>query len=534
MADEMLRTGRLVHFMLRRGRVGVAVWLIALVSITLAVAAAFPSLFPGGQAERLVMLETLTSPAMVSMLGPAYGADNYTYGAMMAHEMLLFTALTVAIMSILITAGNTRREEERGRVEVIRSLPVGRLANMAAALVVGFVVNAALAVLVGLGLYALGMESIDLHGSMLYGAALGVTGVFFTAVTALFAQLSETGRGTLGYSFTFLVLSYLVRAVGDVSNETVSRISPLGLILRAQVYVNNYWWPVLLMLAATVAVSAVALYLNSIRDLGAGLIPARPGPQRAKRSLLSPIGLALRLQRTTIIGWAIGIFVLGAYYGSVFGDLESFIETSDLIQRMVSLAPGFSFTEQFSAVVMAVMSMISAVPAIMMVLKLAGEEKVNHTEHILARAVPRQSLMGGYLLTAIAVALAAQLLAALGLWSAAASVMEEPLVLGTTVLAAMTYSPAILIMVGLAALLVGWLPKGISLTWLYLGYSFMVIYIGRILQIPDWIPRVTPFGHVPLIPVEKASPAGAAALLAIAAVLMYAGLRGYEQRDIHG
>ena len=143
---------------------------------------------------------------------------------------------------------------------------------MAAALVVGFVVNAALAVLVGLGLYALGMESIDLHGSMLYGAALGVTGVFFTAVTALFAQLSETGRGTLGYSFTFLVLSYLVRAVGDVSNETVSRISPLGLILRAQVYVNNYWWPVLLMLAATVAVSA-ALHLNSIRDLGQGSFP---------------------------------------------------------------------------------------------------------------------------------------------------------------------------------------------------------------------------------------------------------------------
>lgn len=534
MPDEMLRTGRLVRFMLRRGRVGIAVWLVALVSITLAVAAAFPSLFPGGQAERQIMLETLNSPAMVSMLGPAYGADDYTYGAMMAHEMLLFTALTVGIMSILVTAGNTRREEERGRVEMIRSLPVGRLANISAALIVGCVVNAALAVLVGLGLYALGMESIDFHGSMLYGAALGVTGVFFTAVTALFAQLSETCRGTLGYSFSFLVLSYLVRAVGDVSNEFVSRISPLGLILRAQVYVNNYWWPVLLMLAATAAVSALALYLNSIRDLGAGLIPARPGPQRAKRSLLSPLGLALRLQRTIIIGWAIGMFVLGASYGSVFGDLESFVETSDLIQKMLTLAPGFSYTEQFSAVVMVVLSMLSAIPATMMVLKLAGEEKANHTENLFARAVSRRSLMGGYLLIGIAVAFAMQLLAALGLWSAAASVMEDRLALRTTMLAAMAYCPAILVMVGLASLLVGWLIKGISLTWLYLGYSFIVIYFGRILQIPDWTPRLTPFGHVPLIPVEEASPAKTVALLAIAAALMYAGLTGYRRRDIYG
>ena len=328
MPDEMLRTGRLVRFMLRRGRVGIAVWLVALVSITLAVAAAFPSLFPGGQAERQIMLETLNSPAMVSMLGPAYGADDYTYGAMMAHEMLLFTALTVGIMSILVTAGNTRREEERGRVEMIRSLPVGRLANISAALIVGCVVNAALAVLVGLDLYALGMESIDFHGSMLYGAALGVTGVFFTAVTALFAQLSETCRGTLGYSFSFLVLSYLVRAVGDVSNEFVSRISPLGLILRAQVYVNNYWWPVLLTLAATAAMSALALYLNSQTSGG---IPARPGPQRARDpcSVLS----GLLNCREPLHHWAIGMFVLGASMALSLATSESFVETSDRFRK---------------------------------------------------------------------------------------------------------------------------------------------------------------------------------------------------------
>ena len=135
---------------------------------------------------------------------------------------------------------------------------------------------------------------------------------------------------------------------------------------------------------------------------------------------------------------------------------------------MLTLAPGFSYTEQFSAVVMVVLSMLSAIPATMMVLKLAGEEKANHTENLFARAVSRRSLMGGYLLIGIAVAFAMQLLAALGLWSAGIG-DEDRLALGTTMLAAMAYA-FLLVMVGLASLLVRWLIRH-SLTWLHLRYS---------------------------------------------------------------
>src|SRR5690625_2936230 len=110
---------------------------------------------------------------------------------MMAHQMLLFTGLAVAIMSILLVARHTRADEEDGRIEMIRSLPTGRLANLNATVLVVSGVNVLLALMVGFGLYALGIESMDLHGSLLYGAALGATGIFFTAVTALFAQLSE-------------------------------------------------------------------------------------------------------------------------------------------------------------------------------------------------------------------------------------------------------------------------------------------------------------------------------------------------------
>ena len=50
--------------------------------------------------------------------------------------------------------------------------------------------------------------------------------------------------------------------------------------------------------------------MNSIRDLEAGLLPSKPGRKTASALLQSPLGLALRLQRTAIIGWAVGMFIL--------------------------------------------------------------------------------------------------------------------------------------------------------------------------------------------------------------------------------
>src|SRR5690606_30196427 len=102
----------------------------------------------------------------------------------------------------------------------------------------------------GFGLYALGIESMDLEGSLLYGAALGATGLFFAGVTAVLAQASDSSRGTIGYSISILLLSYLFRAITDISNESLSWLSPLAWVTKAEVYDSNNWWPIILMIAA--------------------------------------------------------------------------------------------------------------------------------------------------------------------------------------------------------------------------------------------------------------------------------------------
>ena len=56
-------------------------------------------------------------------------------------------------------------------------------------------------------------------------------------------------------------------------------------------------------------------------------------------------------------------------------------------------------------------------------------------------------------------------------------------------------------MTGLAVILIGWAPRFTGMVWLYLGYSFL-LYTGGMLKLPDWMAKLSPFGHTP-VPVEE-------------------------------
>ncbi|MDI9441425.1 MAG: ABC transporter permease [Bacillota bacterium] len=523
-------TFALARLVWRRDRARIPVWIAGIALTTILVALAYPGLFPT-ELERMIMSETMSNPALIAMAGPGYGLADYTIGPMFAHHMLLFTAIAAAIMNITEAVRHTRRDEEGGRIEIIRSLPVGKLANAGAVFLVLSLTNLAVGLVVGLGLAALRIESMGFAGSVLYGAVLAATGLFFAAVTVLFAQVTETSRAALGLSFGFLGIAYLLRAVGDISKEALSLVSPLGLVLRCQVYVNDYWWPILLMLGASVFIGALAFVLNLMRDLGAGLIAAKPGPARAGRLLRSTWGLAVRLQKPMLAGWAVAMLFLGLAYGSVFADLDKFFESSEMIRGMLPAIPGFSLTDQFTALLLLIMTMFAAVPALLMTLKLRGEEKASRLEHLLARAVSKGELLRGYVIISLLVAVLMQVLAALGLWMAASSVMESPFAFWPLFKGAVSYVPAIWIYVGIAALLIGFLPRYTGLIWAYLGYTFTVLYLGRLIKAPEWLVKLTPFGHIPNVPLETMPAGQVLVMLALALVFIWMGDDQFGRRD---
>lgn len=520
-------------FMLRRDRVRIPIWVISIVGISIAVALSFPGIYPPGPA-RDILAQTLENPAMVSMIGPSYGQNDYHMGAVMAHQMFLFTAIAVAIMNILLAIRHTRSDEELGRVELVRSLPVGRLTNAGATLYVLSLTNIVIAISLTVGLGVLGLEGMGWSGSFLYGMSLAVIGTFFAATTVFIAQLTETSRGAFGFSFSFLGISYLLRAIGDVSSEVLSLISPLGLILRTQVYVNNCWWPILVLLVISAAFTWLAFRFSINRDLGAGLIATKPGRVAASPCLKCPLGLTLRLQKITIIGWTIGMFVLGASYGSVFGDLDAFFKTSDIFELLLPGTAGFSLTDQFIATLLSVITMIGAIPVLLIFLKIKSEEQLGRTEHLLTRVVFRWNLLGSYLITAIFMSIAVQLAATLGLWFAISTVLEDAYALKWILKGAFSYLPILWITLGFAVLLFGFIPRLSGVVWIHLGYTFFVIYLGGLLKLPRWMGKLTPFGYIPHVPLETMGFQRVIFMLILAIILIGIGFLGYQKRDVQG
>ena len=126
------------------------------------------------------------------------------------------------------------------------------------------------------------------------------------------------------------------------------------------------------------------------------------------------------------------------------------------------------------------------------------------------------------------------ILAILGLWAAASAVMENAISFSIMFKAAIAYLPAIWLMIGVAVFLIGYFPQMTNLVWLYLGYSFIVVYLGGLLQFPEWLEKLSPFGHIPQLPVEEMNFVKVFIVTNIALVLMLIGFKGYTKRDIIG
>ncbi|SER57142.1 ABC-2 type transport system permease protein [Gracilibacillus ureilyticus] len=524
---------RLFFLKWKLNKVNFLTWAFSVVLITILTASAYGGLYKTDQ-ERQAVAETMANPAMIAMVGPGFGLDHYTSGAMLSHQMLLFTLIVMAVMSILVVTKQTRTEEDDGILEIVRSLPVGRLTPLTASLLFTMVLNITIGILVAIGLILINIEGIDAEGALLYGMTLTCGGLIFSGVAAISAQMAETARAATGYSITFLMAAYLLRAIGDVSNEMWSMISPLGILIRGEVFVSNKYFPVIIGILLFMVFLAFAFWLNDHRDVGAGYIRSRNGRERAAKYLMTSLGIAVRIQRTTIISWFTAMFLLGISYGSVFGDLEAFFENNEVIQQMLGNNPDYTLTEQFITMLMVVLAIFSTVPGLLFFLKIRGEEKKGRLEHLLVRGTSRIKIVTVYGTISVGGTVISMFLAVFGLWISSSAVMEEAIPLINLLQAGMAYLPAMLLLIGVALFLFGWLPRITSLVWFYLIFSFIVVYIGGLLNLPDWIVNISSFAHIPQLPVEEWNNGRLAILLTVDIIIISIGMIGYRKRDAAG
>ncbi|MDR2502482.1 MAG: hypothetical protein LBC78_04455, partial [Oscillospiraceae bacterium] len=209
-----------LRFIARRERIVSAIWAAALVLFTFATAAYFPSLFPD-EAARASVAEMLKSPAMIGMMGPVYGGAAPSAAMLFSQEMSVWMFIASAVMNIFLVNRHTRSDEELGRLEMFRSLPVGQLTGAFSVMKFVFALNLIIAVFTTLLVSASGIGG-DFAGAAAYSFAVFGVGVFFAAVTLLLAQLLSTSRGVSGAALAVLGLSYMLRAAGDISGSALS------------------------------------------------------------------------------------------------------------------------------------------------------------------------------------------------------------------------------------------------------------------------------------------------------------------------
>ncbi|MGW3040312.1 ABC transporter permease [Kitasatospora sp. NPDC001159] len=521
----------LLRFALRRDRVRLPAWVLGLGLLTIASANSVHTVYPTA-ADRASIAHGSDNPALLAMTGPAHYLTDYTWGAMLGHRMLGLLAVLAGLMSALTVTRHTRAEEESDRAELVRSAAVGRHAQLAAALATAAVADLALGLLLTAGLPGLGIPGLTSGGALLYGVATAVGGLLFAAVAAVTVQVTAHTRTASGLALSVLGAAYALRAAGDAAENGLSWASPIGWLQRSYPFVDDRWWPLLPALVLTAAISAAGFLLSTRRDHGAGLRVTRPGPATGSPLLGTPLGLALRLHRGLIGGFAVALLLLGAMYGSLLGDADSMLKDVDRIREALARLGGHALADSFAALTMLVVAVVGGIYAVLATLRPRAEESAGRAVPVLATGVSRSGWLGGHLAAALLGSTAVMLAAGVGFGlSGALSTGDAGVFLRLTG-AALAFAPALWVTVGFAAAVYGWLPRAMPLAWVVPAYAFVIGYLGPLLKLPSGLDWLSPFGQVPRLPAAGMDWTPLAVLTLVAAALIALALAGFRRRDV--
>ncbi|WP_433178038.1 ABC transporter permease [Actinoallomurus sp. CA-150999] len=528
--NALVGTGQLLKLGLRRSRIMLAVWVYALAAYAASTAYGFKKLYDTPDSVRHFTSGINGNGSTVAMYGRILVPDSL--GGITAWRLAALGGVMVGVMSVLLVVRHTRGDEDAGRLELVGAGVVGRRAPLTAGLLVGVVANLALALVTTIVLIAIGLPTA---GSLAVGLAWAVPGLFFTAVAGVTAQLAETAQAARGIALAVVGVAYLLRAVGDAARVSwLVWVSPIGWSQRVRAFGGERWWLIALGVVVAVAVVAVAYALVGRRDLGAGLLPVRPGPAEAAPSLRSPLALAWRLQRGAFLSWLAAFVVYGAAIGGILKGVGDLVKDSSSAKDFLAKMGGQrGLEDSYVGTVMGVLGLIAAVYAVQVVLRLRTEETAQRLEPLLATRVRRVRWSIGHLLFA-----AAGPAVLLGLAGVAAGLVHGLRVhdLGTQVPrllgAAMVQLPAAWVTAAIALLLFGVVPRFVAAAWGVLGVFLLLGQMGPVLKLSQAVMDVSPFTHVPKLPGSGLTVTPLAVLTAVAVAGAAAGLVGFRRRDI--
>ncbi|WP_116244849.1 ABC transporter permease [Nocardiopsis sp. FIRDI 009] len=530
--NTLTGTGHLIRFVLRRDRLRMAVWTASLVGLLAMTVPTLAEMF-AEPAQRMARAAVMATPTGIVFGGPGYGLEEYRLGAMVANEMTQTLLVALAVMSVLHVVRHTRAEEESGRAELLRANVLGPSAQMTAALATNALVCAVIGGLLTLVLVGNGLAAAD---SAAFGGGVALAGITFGALAAVCAQVSEHARGAGGLSFLAVGVLFMFRVVGDIAERggsAPSWFSPFAWAQQTRMFDDLRWWPLALYAPVIAVLFALAYSLAGRRDLGAGLVSARPGPAGAGPLLTGVFALHLRQQRVSIAVWTAAVALFALSFGTLVSEIDVMAgQNPELMARMGLDAT--NMTEGFLGMLVLYVVMATVAFAVLSVLRTRAEESSGRAELTLAAAVGRIRWMGSAVLVSVLAATLMLLLGGLAMGVGAGLVTEDAGWIRTVAEASAAQLPVVLLFVGLTTLLLGVAPRLVGLVWAWYGYGLVVAVFGLIMDLPEWLLDAGPFQLLAQPPTEEFDAVPFLAVLAVAGAAAAAGLGGFRRRDLVG
>lgn len=496
---------------------------LLLAGLVISTAGGVKGLYPSATDRAMYAATMGASAAQWAFNGRA--ADLTSIGGIAAYEVGFAGELAIPAVGLLLGIGLTRRLEESGVIELVTSGRVARTAVPVAALVSSLISWSFFAAASAAGLYVLGF---NLHGSTAYGVILALYGLAFTGIGMLAGQLTQGSGAAYGISGGLVIIGFLARAYIDARQLRLVWASPMGWVAEAHPWGTWMWWPALAFVGLLAVTSGAAVLIASRRDLGSGVFQQRPGRDAATRALTTSAGLAWRLTRGSMMGWAIGALTWCVALGAMTDEMGRVIAENPALAEALG-GDASKIETVMSLVLAAVMASAAAVAGIS---RLGGEESGARMGLVLAGSLSRTRVW--LMWTGVVASFAVVTLLACGLGSGVGQWLAHSPndVVWRDLRAAVAYVPGVLLVTAVAAALVAISPRLRGLAWLPVGWALLVGLLGEAVRLPHWSRNLSPFELVGRVPVDALDKT-AWSWLAVAAVgVMVASTLRFGSRSL--
>lgn len=537
---------------LRDVRVAILGWGAGFGLLLYIVLSAYPALVETPQARAsLVSLSGsfawLAAPIAVDTPG---GYATFKYG---------FTILLIAVWPLLACSRLLRGEEERGSLDVLLSLPRGRVRVALEKLAAVWTALLGMGLLIGLLTYAGGVHvnaDFGLGDALLFGLNVSLACGVFGSIALLLSQFTQdrsTAAGlTGGLLLVFIVLDMVHRVIPNT--DWLSSLSPVYYYNLSKPLVPSYGTNIgalLVMLGLSVLLSGAALWLFARRDVGGTvLLPAflrRPEravqPERAfpvnAWSLRSVYARSLRIIIVPAGWWTLGIAGFAAWMVVVVNQTENQLrtiyESSPVLKDFITKVGGGDVATNASllSALFAFLPLLLMAFAVTQAQRWSADEEEGRQELVLSTPQPRLTVLLARFgaLTTATIIIGVLTLAATALASAATGLSLD---WGNLAAATLSMIPLGLLVAALGYLFSGWLRTAVDtgLLSFLLVIWFFISYIGPELNLPNATLRFSAFYYYGTPLLNGLSVGDTLLILAVGAVALVLASMRFVRKDI--